>query len=117
MARILVVDDEPEILQFVGTALEDEGFAVTRALDGQQAVNLAADQRPDLVVLDMSLPRLDGDDVARELRKAHGEIPILLITADGSAREKALRVGAFDYLPKPFDLDRLLTIVRGCVQP
>jgi len=113
MASILVVDDSPEIVQFIGGALEDEGFDVVTAADGQQAVDAAASERPDLVVLDMMLPRLDGHGVATAVRRLHGDVPILLITADGHAQEKARRVGAFDYLPKPFDLDRLITIVRG----
>jgi DNA-binding response OmpR family regulator len=112
VASILVVDDEPEILQFVGGGLEDEGFDVMATVDGQRAVELAASSRPDLVVLDMRGPHLDGDAVAGELRRLYGEIPILVITADGMAEEKARRVAAFDFLPKPFDLDRLLGIVK-----
>ena len=112
MASILVVDDEPEIVQFIGGGLEDEGFDVMAAVDGQRAVELAAGSRPDLVVLDMRGPHLDGDAVADELRRLYGEIPILVITADGKAEEKARRVEAFDFLPKPFDLDRLLRIVH-----
>ena len=112
MAAILVVDDEPEILQFVGEALLDEGFSVSTAADGQQAVEVAARHRPDLVVLDMRLPRLDGEGVARELRRLHGDVPILLITADGHAGEKATRVGAFNHLHKPFDLERLVSLVQ-----
>jgi DNA-binding response OmpR family regulator len=113
VAKILIVDDEPEILQFIGGGLEDEGFDVMAAADGQRGVELAARSRPDLVVLDMRGPHLDGDAVAEELRGLYGEIPILLITADGKAEEKAKRVKAFDFLSKPFDLDRLLGIVRS----
>lgn len=112
MPSVLVVDDEPSIVQFIGAALEDEGFDVSTAADGRRAVEMVTEDRPDLVVLDMMLPRLNGDGVASELRRLHGDIPILVITADGSAREKADRVGAFAYLHKPFDLDRLLTLVR-----
>jgi two-component system, OmpR family, lantibiotic biosynthesis response regulator NisR/SpaR len=112
MAGILVVDDEPEIVQFIGDALQDEGYAVATAVDGQEAVELASRRRPDLVVLDMTLPRLDGQAVAAEIRRLYGDLPILLITADGRAQEKALRVGAYDYLRKPFDLDRLVSSVQ-----
>jgi DNA-binding response OmpR family regulator len=112
MSNILVVDDEPEIVQFIGGGLEDEGFDVMTAADGHRAVELAARRRPDLVVLDMRGPDLDGDTVADELRSLYAEIPILLITADGKAEEKARQVKAFDFLSKPFDLDRLLGIVR-----
>ena len=113
MANILVVEDEPEILQFIGAALEFDGHDVTLAWDGQQALNSIAGLVPDLVVLDMSLPRIAGDGVASAIREQHGDVPILLITADGSAAEKAQRVGAFTYLSKPFDVDRLLTIIRS----
>ena len=114
MAAILVVDDEPEILRFVCSALQDEGFAVQSAADGQQAIEVATRERPDLVVLDMRLQRVDGQSVARELRRLYGgALPILVMTADGRAQEKAASVGAFDFLTKPFDLDRLLGLVRG----
>jgi two-component system OmpR family response regulator len=117
MATILVVDDEPGISRFITGALEDEGFEVATAADGQRAVELAAGRRPDMVVLDMMLPRLTGVEVAAEIRRLHGEVPILLITADGHAQQKAERVGAFDFLSKPFDLDRLLSKVLGRLSP
>ncbi len=112
MASVLVVDDEPEILQFVGAALEDEGFVVRTATDGRYAVELASADRPDLVVLDMMLPRLDGAGVASEIRRLHGDVPIVVVTADGRAQEKAQSVGARAFLSKPFDLDRLLDLVH-----
>ena len=112
MPSILVVDDEPEIVQFIGGGLEDEGFDVMAAADGHRAIELATGSRPDLVVLDMRGPHLDGDAVADELRRLYGQIPILVITADGMAEEKARRIQAFDFLAKPFDLDRLLGIVQ-----
>ena len=115
---ILVVDDEPGIVQFVRGVLEEEGFDVTTAADGVRAVEVAAGRAPDLVVLDMSLPRLDGVGVAAELRRRHGEdVKILLITADGRAAEKAQQVRAFDYLAKPFDLNRLLDKVDAALKP
>ena len=117
MATVLVVDDEPEIVQFVSAVLEDEGFIVTTAADGQQAVEVARKAPPDLVVLDMMLPRLDGAGLAKELRRLQGDVPILLMTADGSAAEKASRAGAFAFLSKPFDVHRLLTLVRSRVSP
>jgi CheY-like chemotaxis protein len=84
-------------------------------MDGQDAVEKVSRNRPDLIVLDMSLPRLDGEAVGKEVRRLHGNIPILLVTADGRAREKAQRVGAFEYLQKPFDIDDLLEIVRRAI--
>lgn len=117
MATVLVVDDEPEIVQFVCAALEDEGFTVTTAADGRQALEQAVQSPPDLVVLDMMLPVVGGEGVASEIRRLHGNVPILLMTADGRAQEKAGRVGAFDYLTKPFDVQRLLTLVLRRLQP
>ena len=112
MSKVLVVDDEPEIVQFVSSALEDEGFEVLRAANGRQAVDAATRDRPDLIVLDMQLPRKDGHEVAQEVRRLHGDIPILLITADGRAQEMAQRVGAFAFLSKPFDVEELLGLIR-----
>ena len=113
MSKVLVVDDEPEIVQFVSSALEDEGYEVFRAANGRQAVNAAARDKPDLIVLDMQLPRQDGHEVAKEVRRLHGDIPILLITADPRAQEMAQRVGAFAFLSKPFDVAELLGLVHG----
>lgn len=113
MSKVLVIDDEPEIVQFVSSALEDEGYEVLKAANGRQAANAAARDKPDLIVLDMQLPRQDGHEVAQELRRVHGDIPILLITADGRAQEKAQRVGAFAFLSKPFDVTELVALVHG----
>ena len=111
---VLVVDDDPLIREIIRDVLVEEGFAVATAADGRQAIDRAADQPPALVVLDMGLPLMDGLAVAAALRAAHGpELPILTITADGGAADKARRVGAFAYLRKPFDLDDLVAAVRG----
>ncbi|MBV8084693.1 MAG: response regulator [Chloroflexi bacterium] len=112
MAKVLVVDDEPGIRQFVTSALEDEGFDVASAANGQLAVEAALVERPDLVVLDLMLPRLDGEGVAQEIRRLHGHIPFLLMTADVRGQEKAERMGAFAFLSKPFDVGELLTLVQ-----
>ncbi|MBV8085360.1 MAG: response regulator [Chloroflexi bacterium] len=117
MTSVLVVDDEPAIVQFIGGALEDEGYAVTTAGDGQEAVEAATRDKPDLIVLDMALPRLDGQGVAAEIRRLYGDLPIVVITADGRAEEKAARAGAIGYLHKPFDLDRLIMMVQEQVRP
>ena len=110
---ILVVEDDPRIREIIRWALEDEGYAVTTAADGRQALERAAAAPPALVVLDMMLPILDGPAVAAGLRAAPRPMPpIVLVTADGRAAEKAARVGAFAYLHKPFDLDDLIAVVR-----
>lgn len=110
---ILVVEDDPQILQFVAFALEDEGFEVVTAVDGREAVEVATLRRPSLIVLDMSLPRLSGEGVASELRVLYGnDLPILVVTADNRASERARHVGAFAYLRKPFDLDNLIRLIQ-----
>lgn len=111
---ILVVEDDSRVRRTIQWVLEDEGFAVEVAVDGRQALERATRSRPALVVLDMMLPLLDGAGVADGLRTAHAlPPPILLITADGRAQEKARRVGAYAYLSKPFDLDELVATVRS----
>ena len=110
---VLVVDDDPQIRQSLCWTLEDEGMVVEAAGDAAEALERAAARQPSLVILDMGLPGGTGTAVAAGLRKRYAqEIPILLITADGRAAEKARAVGAFAYLHKPFDLNRLVELVR-----
>jgi DNA-binding response OmpR family regulator len=110
---ILVVDDDPGLREIIRETLEDEGFSVDVARDGLQALELAAQRRPELVILDWGLPVFDGDVVAARLRGIHGEdLRILIVTADGRAAEKARRARAFAYLHKPFDVNALADVVR-----
>jgi DNA-binding response OmpR family regulator len=112
-ALILVVEDDPQIRQTIQWALQDEGYHVETAADGEQALQQAARRRPGLLVLDMGLPGLDGAGIADGLRAVYTEPPpILLITADGRAQAKAQRVGAFAHLSKPFELDELVGLVQ-----
>ena len=111
---VVVIEDEAAIADAVAARLRAEGFAVETAADGREALASAAQHPPALVVLDMSLPALGGSSVAAALRAAHGEaLPILMITADAGAREKAAPTWPAAYLRKPFDLDALLTAVHG----
>ena len=110
---VLVVDDDPGVRQMIRWALEDEGLAVETAQDGQEALDRAAGRVPAVVILDITLPVLDGYGVAAGLRAAHGgALPILAITANGNAAAKARRIGAYAYLRKPFDVDELLGAVQ-----
>ncbi len=112
-ARVLVVDDDPEIREVVSWLLEDEGIAVETASDGPRALDCATRERPALIVLDMGLPLLSGEEVAARLRAHYGEPPpIIVVSADGRAAEKATRIGARGYLHKPFDIDELMRLVR-----
>jgi DNA-binding response OmpR family regulator len=111
--HVLVVEDDALLRDTLIWALEDGGLQVAAAIDGRDAVQQADATAPSLVVLDMSLPGLDGYGVATALRARFGRnLPILVITADGKAREKAERVGAYAFLHKPFDVDLLVQRVR-----
>jgi DNA-binding response OmpR family regulator len=110
---ILVVDDDRRIREIIQWALEEEGFVVETAADGEQALERAAHHQPALVVLDLVLPFRGGEAVSDWLRATYGEdCPILVITADRQAAEKARRIRAFAYLTKPFDVDDLAATVR-----
>jgi DNA-binding response OmpR family regulator len=114
---ILVVDDEPRIVQLVRDYLEHGGFTVLVASDGPAALRSARTGRPDLVVLDLGLPGLDGLDVARSLRR-DGEVPIIMLTArtDESDKLVGLELGADDYLTKPFSPKELVARVRAVLR-
>jgi len=113
IGTILVVDDDPEIRDVVRWLLEDEGWTVETASDGRDALERATQVRPALIVLDMGLPILSGEEVAMRLRVYYREPPpIVVVSADGRAGEKAARIGAAAYLPKPFDVDELARLVR-----
>jgi DNA-binding response OmpR family regulator len=110
---VLVVDDDPNMRYVITSILEDEGFTLSSAADGQVAIEMAERESPQLVVLDMSLPILGGREVAVRLRAIRGaSLPILVITADGRAAEKAREIGAYAYLRKPFELTDLVATVR-----
>ena len=116
-ARILVVDDDPRIVAAVQRALVYEGWTVQVASDGPSALRSARESPPDLVVLDIMLPGLDGSEVCRRLR-AGGDVSILMLTAlDGTAdRVRGLDSGADDYLVKPFAYEELLARVRAMLR-
>jgi two-component system, OmpR family, alkaline phosphatase synthesis response regulator PhoP len=114
---ILVVDDEPRIVELARDYLEHAGFRVITARDGRAALESARRDRPDLVVLDLGLPGLDGLDVTRELRK-DGSIPIVMVTARDDELDKllGLELGADDYLTKPFSPRELVARVKAVLR-
>ncbi len=116
--RILLVDDEPEILGYLKRGLTFEGFAVSTAADGETALALAAQQPPDLVILDIMLPGLDGLVVCEHLRQADPFLPILMLTARDSVPDRVagLESGADDYLVKPFAFMELLARIRALLR-
>ena len=117
MKTVLVVDDEPQIVQLVRDYLEHGGFEVLTAADGSSALRLASTQRPDLIILDLGLPGVDGLDVTRSLRR-NGEVPIIMLTArtDESDKLVGLELGADDYVTKPFSPKELVARVRSVLR-
>jgi DNA-binding response OmpR family regulator len=110
---ILVVEDDISLRETIQWTLEDEGWPVESAADGRQALDLASRTRPALIVLDVGLPVVSGQDVAREVASMYdNRPPILVITSDGRAATKARQMGAFTYLLKPFALDDLIAAIE-----
>ena len=118
MNRILLVEDEESLARGLQFNLEAEGYKVTLARDGQQAIDFFDQQKFDLVILDVMLPYHDGFEIAQYIREKSQQLPILFLTARRSPddRIKGLKLGADDYLAKPFSLDELLLRVKRILQ-
>lgn len=114
MKKILVVDDEPKIVQLVRDYLERAGFGVLTASNGKNALAVSRSEKPDLIILDLGLPEMDGLDVTRILRK-DSNVPILMLTARSEETDKlvGLELGADDYITKPFSPKELVARVRA----
>lgn len=114
MKKILVVDDEKPISDIIKFNLEKEGFEVVVAFDGQEAVEKVEEENPDLIVLDVMLPKMDGLEVVREVRKTHS-MPIIMVTAKETEIDKVLglELGADDYVTKPFSNRELVARVKA----
>ena len=114
MTRVLVVDDEPQLLRALRINLEARAYEVATAGTGGQALRAAHDEHPDLVVLDLGLPDIDGVDVVRRLRE-WTPVPIVVLSGRSTSRDKieALDAGADDYVSKPFHLDELVARIRA----
>lgn len=115
--RILVVDDEPEYVWIIQTNLEARGYEVITASDGIPAVELAAGEKPDLILLDVKMPDLDGYQACRQIRQ-FSSVPIIMLTAKAEYDDKVrgLDVGADDYVTKPFNIEELLARVRAALR-
>jgi DNA-binding response OmpR family regulator len=116
-ARILLVDDEHSVQTLLSYPLRKDGYHVTSAIDGQEALQRFAEARFDLVILDLMLPKLDGVEVCRQLRR-RSQVPIIMLTAKGSETDKVagLEVGADDYITKPFSMREFRSRVKAALR-
>jgi two-component system, OmpR family, response regulator len=117
-AKLLVVDDEPNIVELLSASLRYAGFAVATAQSGVDAVNAARRDRPDLVLLDVMLPDMDGFEVLRKLRSGADRVPVVFLTARDATEDKiaGLTLGGDDYVVKPFSLEEVLARVRAVLR-
>jgi two-component system response regulator MprA len=118
MKRILVVDDEPAVRDALERALRAQGYGVLTAADGREGLDAIERERPEVVVLDVLMPRLDGFEVCRQLREGGDRTPVLVLTAKDAVgdRVEGLDAGADDYLVKPFALEELLARIRALLR-
>ncbi|KKX53520.1 response regulator transcription factor [Brevibacillus borstelensis] len=117
MAKLLVVDDDPHIRELVRVFLQNEGFDILEAADGQEAMAIMETDQADLVILDIMMPRMDGWELCRELRK-HYDTPLLMLTAKGETAQKikGFELGTDDYLVKPFEPAELVVRVKALLK-
>jgi DNA-binding response OmpR family regulator len=118
MSRILIIEDETPMRTALADILADEGYRVLTAVDGESGLEKAVNDKPDIILLDIMMPRLDGYAVCAELRRLSNPVPVLMLTAKGMIedRVKGLDVGADDYLVKPFSTEELLARVRALLR-
>jgi two-component system OmpR family response regulator len=114
IARVLVVDDEPNIADVISMALKYNDFEVATASDGNEALDQVSDFRPDLIVLDVMMPGLDGFQVAKRLTERSADVPILFLTARDTTDDKirGLTIGGDDYMTKPFSVEELIARIK-----
>ena len=117
MSRIVVIDDEPNLRHTLSYTLRQEGYEVAAAADGEEGLALVASAKPDLVILDVMLPKIDGFEVCRRIRRS-SRVPVLMLTARDTELDKVvgLEIGADDYLVKPFSMRELIARVRAMLR-
>lgn len=112
--KVLLVDDEKEFVDALKERLEIRDLPSGVAYNGEQALQIVEDEIPDVMVLDLKMPGIDGMEVLRRIRKAYPEVQVIILTGHGSEKdeEEARRLGAFEYLQKPVDIDELVRLLR-----
>src|SRR5512139_66169 len=117
-SKVLLVDDETAITTNLAPFLERAGFVISVAADGEEALHKLPSFKPDLIILDVLMPKVDGREVLRRLRQANNWIPVILLTQVGEAAERAMALeeGADDYLNKPFDPHELVARIRAVMR-
>jgi DNA-binding NtrC family response regulator len=112
--KVLLVDDEEEFVKTLSERLEMRDLNSDMALNGEQALQIVTDQEPDVMVLDLKMPGIDGMEVLRRVRKAYPKVQVIILTGHGTDKdeEEAKRLGAYSYLQKPVDIDQLVKVMR-----
>ena len=120
MVKILIVDDEPDIVELLSYNLEKEKFSIVKAYDGEAALGLVRSEKPELMILDLMLPKMNGLDVCKAVRRnpETANLPIIMLTAKGEEIDKiiGLEIGADDYITKPFSVKELIARVRAILR-
>ena len=118
MAKILIVEDEPDMVMGLADNLEFENYEVLTAVDGEAGLALALKESPDLILLDVMMPKMDGFEVCKRIRESGSTVPILMLTAKSAEIDKirGLELGADDYVTKPFGVRELLARIKACLR-
>lgn len=112
--KILIADDEKNMIWAMKKALKNEGYRIITAADGVEAVEMARQEEPDLILLDLKMPKKDGMEALKEIKSLNGKVPVIMITAHGTMESaiEAMKLGALDYISKPFDLEELKVVIE-----
>jgi DNA-binding NtrC family response regulator len=113
--KVLLVDDEEEFVQSLAERLSMRELRSDMAFDGEQALSFVRKEKPDVIVLDLKMPGIDGMEVLRQVKKVYPEIQVIILTGHGTKQheEEARRLGAFDYMEKPMDIERLVSSMKA----
>jgi DNA-binding NtrC family response regulator len=115
--RVLIVDDDRDIVKIVQTMLEDRGWGISAAYSGTEALDKVASQKPDVILLDIMMPEMNGIEVLKRIRKLDANARIIMITAFGDVESylDSMELGAFEYINKPFETEELLELIERVV--